>query len=136
MAEEAVSAGIKRLDDIKDIVADNVSKQHERTRRRLKSGAPKPNFKVGDQVWRQNIRNQQRKGGKLDANFLGPYTITAIQGKSADLQGENGAVFLKVKVDHLKIVKMEMPRIPRMMSKKNPTTLALTPVSSTGQKRA
>ena len=103
MAEEAVSAGIKRLDDIKDIVADNISKQHERTRRRLKSGAPKPNFKVGDQVWRQNIRSQQRKGGKLDANFLGPYNITAIQGKSADLQGENGAVFLKVNVDHLKI---------------------------------
>ncbi|KAJ8376069.1 hypothetical protein SKAU_G00066490 [Synaphobranchus kaupii] len=58
--------------------------------RRLKSRSSKPGFKVEDRVWRQNIRSQQRKGGKLDANFLGPYTIKALQGKSADLEGENG----------------------------------------------
>ncbi|KAJ8369218.1 hypothetical protein SKAU_G00092460 [Synaphobranchus kaupii] len=88
VGEESVSEDIERLDQIKAVVQDNVRKVQESTRRRLKSGAPKPDFKVGDQVLRQNVRSQQRKGGKLEANFLGPYIITALQGKSADLQGD------------------------------------------------
>ncbi|KAJ8332783.1 hypothetical protein SKAU_G00416790 [Synaphobranchus kaupii] len=88
VGEESVSEDIERLDQIKAVVQDNVRKVQESTRWRLKSGAPKPDFKVGDQVLRQNVRSQQRKGGKLEANFLGPYIITALQGKSADLQGD------------------------------------------------
>lgn len=79
MAEEAVSDDIKRLDDIKDIVHDNVTKQQERTMKKMKQGAAKPGLKIGDKVWRQNVRSQQRKGGKLEANFLGPFTVVALQ---------------------------------------------------------
>lgn len=90
VAEEAVSEDIKRLDQIKDIVHGNITKQQERTSRRMKHGAPKSALKIGDQVWRQNVRNQQRKGGKLEANFLGPFTVMALHGKSADLLREDG----------------------------------------------
>ncbi|KAJ8380364.1 hypothetical protein SKAU_G00011420 [Synaphobranchus kaupii] len=112
VGEESVSEDIERLDKIKAVVQDNVRKVQESTRRRLKSGAPKPDFKVGDKVLRQNVRSQQRKGGKLEANFLGPYIITALQGKSADLQGDSGAFFPKVNVDHLQHFREEKPRIP------------------------
>ena len=61
MAEEAVSEDIKRLDEIKDFVHDNVTKQQERTMKGMKQGAPKPGFKIGDKVWRQNVRSQQRR---------------------------------------------------------------------------
>ena len=92
VAEEAVSEDIKRLDDIKDILQGNISKQQEKIRRRMKHGAAKPALKVGDKVWRQNVRSQQRKGGKLEPNFLGPFTVVALQGKSADLLAEGGTV--------------------------------------------
>ena len=70
VGEEAVSEDIKRLDLIKDILHENIMKQQESTKRSMKEGAAKPALKVGDKVWRQNVRSQQRKGGKLEPNFL------------------------------------------------------------------
>ena len=63
-------------------------------RKKTKKGKlPPPNFKVGDKVWRQNVRIQQRKGGKLDPDYLGPFTIVALQNKSTDLSNEEGRIF-------------------------------------------
>lgn len=42
------------------------------------------------------------------ANFLGPFTVMALQGKSADLLAEDGTVFNKVNVDQLKIARVEL----------------------------
>lgn len=42
-------------------------------------------FVVGDRVLRKNICQEQRQGGKLEADLLGPFIITSIQGKSVDL---------------------------------------------------
>ncbi|XP_057710147.1 uncharacterized protein LOC130927999 [Corythoichthys intestinalis] len=89
IAEEALREDMDHLDSIRDIFYSNVEKQQDRTRRRQQPGFPKQSLKVGDQVWRQNVRSQQRKGGKMEPNFLGPFTITALQGKNADLQAEN-----------------------------------------------
>lgn len=89
VGEKTLTEDIKCLDSLKDIVCGNVLKQQESTRRQPKQGAPKSLIRVGDQMWRQNIKSQQRKGGKLEANFLGPFKVTAIKGKSADLVGEN-----------------------------------------------
>lgn len=97
-------------------------------RKRLKSGAQRHHFKVGDQVWRQNIRSQQRNGGKLDANFLGPYIITEIQGKNVSLLGEKGGIHHQVNIDHLKLAKEEMPHIPHKIGI---TGLSPTPASQT-----
>ncbi|XP_028439585.1 uncharacterized protein LOC114559226 [Perca flavescens] len=72
----------------------------------------KSNFKVGDKVWRLNVRSQQRKGGKLEPDFLGPFKVIALQDKSADLESEGGRVFPKINTDHLKIHIDEKERIP------------------------
>ncbi len=54
----------------------NTRASQERVRQQTKQKKGLNKFKVGDREWRQNIRSQQRKGGKLEANFLGPYTVT------------------------------------------------------------
>ncbi len=43
------------------------------------------NFKVGDIVLqKKNVRQEQRKGGKLQADMLGPLKIIMLEGESAD----------------------------------------------------
>ncbi|MEQ2226282.1 hypothetical protein ILYODFUR_025910 [Ilyodon furcidens] len=64
-------------------------------------------------VWQLNVRSQQRKGGKLDPNYLGPYTIVSITGKSVDLQDNQGVIKHKINMDHLMLHSEEKPRIPR-----------------------
>ncbi|XP_061732882.1 uncharacterized protein LOC133536406 [Nerophis ophidion] len=131
VGEEALWEDIERLESVRDIVLSNVAKQQESTRLRLTTGAPKANLKVGEHVWRQNVKNQHRKGGKLEANFLGPYTITALEGKSANLEGKNGAVFRRVNIDHLIKVRHEVPRIPhKTQSSTTPSTPPQTPAAS------
>ncbi len=46
----------------------NTRASQERVRRQTKPKKALNTFKVGDRVWRQNIRSQQRKGDKLEAN--------------------------------------------------------------------
>ncbi|KAI4825518.1 hypothetical protein KUCAC02_021198 [Chaenocephalus aceratus] len=50
VAEEKVSQGVKNLEEIKDILHGNISKQEKSTRERLTKGIPKCHFRVGDQV--------------------------------------------------------------------------------------
>lgn len=113
MAEESVSEDIKRLDDLKDIVQGNIRESQKSTKRPTGKSAPQSTIKIGDRVWRQNIRSQQRKGGKLEANYLGPFTVVALEGKSVDLEREDGTVLKKVNFDHLKKAKEKLPRNPR-----------------------
>ncbi len=86
----------------------NTRASQERVRRQTKPKKALNTFKVVDRVWRQNIRSQKRKGGKLEANFIGPYTITLLEGKCADLVVK----FPKINVDHLRLHVEELPRIP------------------------
>ncbi|RXN24088.1 sentrin-specific protease 1-like isoform X1 [Labeo rohita] len=58
-------------------------------------------MQVGDRVLRQNKRSQQRKGGKLDPDYFGPYTVTKVDGKSVDLLDEYGKILPRVNLDHL-----------------------------------
>lgn len=53
--------------------------------------------------------SQQGNCGEPEDIFLGPYIITVLQGKSPDLPGDIVAVLQKVNVDHVKIVRVEMP---------------------------
>ncbi|MEQ2205157.1 hypothetical protein XENOCAPTIV_027021 [Xenoophorus captivus] len=76
-------------------------------------------------VWRLNVRSQQRKGGKLDPNYLEPYTIMSISEKSVDLQDSQGGITPKINVDHLRVYTEELPRVTRN-SNQNLTTAPLT----------
>lgn len=58
-------------------------------------------MQLGDRVLRQNKRSQQRKGGKLDPDFFGPYTVTKVDGKSIDIVDDHGKLFPTVNLDHL-----------------------------------
>ncbi|KAI9542211.1 hypothetical protein NQZ68_022264, partial [Dissostichus eleginoides] len=85
VVQENVTEDILHLEDTLKEARVNVTRAQEKTRQRLKTG------------WRQNIRSQQRKGGKLEPNLLVPFTIQSLQGNSADLQGGKGALIHKVK---------------------------------------
>ncbi|CAL8237741.1 unnamed protein product [Boreogadus saida] len=71
------------------------------------------NYKVGDMLWRKNVRSLQRKGGKLDPEFLGPFTVVNIEEKSVHLVDSSGKSIHKVNTDHLKLHNTPTPRIPR-----------------------
>jgi len=84
-------------------------------------------FKVGDNVWRRNIRAKQRKGGKLEPNYLGLFKITCLEGKSADLENAMGVTFPKINIDHLKHHIDELPRVPQSLQKpSNPSAVPVT----------
>lgn len=57
------------------------------------------NFQVGDLVLRKNIRQEERKGGKLDLDMVGPLKIMKPEGKSAHLVSEKGKRTLKINTD-------------------------------------
>lgn len=49
-------------------------------------------FKIGDEVLKANKRKEGRKGGRLEANWSGPYVITSISEKGvATLSSKTGA---------------------------------------------
>ena len=100
--QELVSEAIKRQDAIYSLVRENIATAQNKYK--LPKSPKQACFQVGDMVLRKNIRSQQRKGGKMDKNWLGPFTVVAITKKSADLQSDNQ--FLpKVNIDHLWIYK-------------------------------
>nr|XP_061824508.1 uncharacterized protein LOC133611595 isoform X2 [Nerophis lumbriciformis] len=109
--EEEVMFDLQRQEKILAIVQKHQEKAHQRTQ--AAKNRPKTQFlQVGDMVWRRNVRSQQRKGGKLDPDFLGPFCITKIQGKSIDLVSTDGKPVYKVNADHLRKYVEEGPRIP------------------------
>lgn len=82
---------------------EHVSKAVEKTKNKIKRTTTNADFKVSDRVLRANISNQQRKGGKLEANYLGSCVITAIQDQSTNLQGSKGVIISKVNIGHVKL---------------------------------
>ncbi|RXN03986.1 gypsy retrotransposon integrase 1-like protein [Labeo rohita] len=111
IAENTVSEAISLKEKMDHIVKENVGKKQER-RHRVATQAP---FSVGQKVLRKNIRTQQRKGGKLERSWLGPYEIIFLKDKSADLRDEKGDIYPKINSDHLKLFKEETPRVPHRL---------------------
>ena len=130
--QEVVSEAIKRQDA--SLVRENIATAQNKYK--LPKSPKQACFQVGDMVLRKNIRSQQRKGGKLDKNWLGPFTLVAINKKSADLQSDNQ--FLpKVNIDHLRIYKTPQPIMPRNLlapptAPAPPTRQAAAPASGSG----
>ncbi|KAG5278531.1 hypothetical protein AALO_G00099990 [Alosa alosa] len=108
MTEQTVSSAIALKKKMDNIVKANVKKKQDKRHKVLNPSI----LLVGQKVLRKNIRTQQRKGGKLERTWLGPFTITSIVNKSADLVNEVGKVFPKINTDHLKPFIEPQPRIP------------------------
>lgn len=56
------------------------------------------------------MRSQQRKGGKLVPNYLGPYNIAVITGKTVGVVNSQGVTTPKVNIDHLIVFTEEQPQ--------------------------
>ncbi len=80
--EECISECIKLQDRLYHIVQENMSQVQKKIRKRKLDQGEAVVMQVGDRVLRKNKRSQQRKGGKLDPDFFGPYTVTKVDGKS------------------------------------------------------
>ncbi|XP_076155564.1 uncharacterized protein LOC143138951 [Alosa pseudoharengus] len=74
VAEELVFYAIQRQDEIFEIVHGNAAKVREKIRKRKQQQGTHLAIIAGDRVLRQNIRSQQRKGGKLDPHVLVPHS--------------------------------------------------------------
>ncbi|XP_037113220.1 protein transport protein SEC31-like [Syngnathus acus] len=115
---EVMAQDHNEQDQLFEQVREHIRKAQEKTRHPKTTSGTTPTVHIGDLVLRQNIRSQQRKGGKLSPNFLGPYKIVAIEGKTADLQDENGALVPKINIDHLKPYKENKQRVPHRYENK------------------
>ncbi|XP_037116548.1 nascent polypeptide-associated complex subunit alpha, muscle-specific form-like, partial [Syngnathus acus] len=115
---EVMAQDHNEQDQLFEQVREHIRKAQEKTRHPKTTSGTTPTVHIGDLVLRQNIRSQQRKGGKLNPNFLGPYKIVAIEGKTADLQDENGALVPKINIDHLKPYKENKQRVPHRYENK------------------
>ncbi|CAB4009128.1 retrotransposable element [Paramuricea clavata] len=80
----------ERLEELADLrksygkVADNIKESQDKQKKLYdaKHGASKQEFKQGSLVLLRNSRNDSRKGGKLDAKWLGPYEVVDCLGKN------------------------------------------------------
>ncbi|XP_073802848.1 uncharacterized protein [Danio rerio] len=108
LTEDTVSGAISLKEKIDHMVKENVKKKQER-RQKVQNQAQ---FSVGQKVLRKNIRSQQRKGGKLERSWLGPFEIIQLKEKSADLRDEKGHIYPKISTDHLKLFKVDGPHVP------------------------
>ena len=85
--QEEVCEGLKRQPTVYEAVQANVQKQQDKVRKRKLEQGWDDQFEVGDVVLKKNIREEQRKGGKMAPEMLGPFTITEIKGKVVCLVG-------------------------------------------------
>ncbi|RXN15288.1 myosin-1 isoform X3 [Labeo rohita] len=92
-SEEGVVMDIKCHEQIMELVEKNVEKTQDRTRRRL-SKRQLQSLQVGDMVWRKNVRSEQRKEGKLDPDYFGPFMVTKIEDIHDAWEGKNAHVLL------------------------------------------
>jgi hypothetical protein len=116
VANAVVSSGIVLKERLDAMVQLNIlKKQGKRQKVRSRSA-----FAVGQRVVRKNIRMQQRKGGKLERTWLGPYTISKLEKKSADLRDDRGRQHPKINSNHSQIPPLESLTEYNQLHIKNP----------------
>ena len=74
---EKVEKMLDMQKSLHDQARQNIQEAQERQKRQYDAKHnSRTTLKVGDQVLLQEMKNKGRKGGKLDVQFRGPYTIT------------------------------------------------------------
>ena len=83
--KEVMSEGLKEQGEVYKEVIHTVQKCQEKERKRKLLHGVDDHFRVGDFVLLKNIQQEQRKGGKMESEMLGPMKIGSIEGKSVTL---------------------------------------------------
>ncbi|KAI4804868.1 hypothetical protein KUCAC02_026479 [Chaenocephalus aceratus] len=78
---EEIHEGLKKQEAVFTEVKINMKRSQDKVRKRKVERGQEDNFQVGDQVLRRNVRQEQRKGGKLEDDWLGPFSILELEGK-------------------------------------------------------
>ena len=84
---------------------------------------------VRELVLQRTIRQEQRTGGKLEADLLGPLTIVKLEGKRADLVSQKGKRKIKINIDHLIHYVQPEERVPAKLR----TVLVSSPLAGPSQ---
>ncbi|XP_026021823.1 probable pathogenesis-related protein ARB_02861 [Astatotilapia calliptera] len=120
ISNEDVCEGLKSQEVVYADVTKNVKTTQDKIRRGKAERGEEDGFQVGDMVLRKNVRQEQRKGGKLDADMLGPLRIVKLEGKSADLVSGKGKRTVKVNVDQLTHYFQPEERVPAKLKNLSP----------------
>ncbi|KAF3855802.1 hypothetical protein F7725_016525 [Dissostichus mawsoni] len=116
---EEIYEGLKKQEAVFTEVKQNMKRSQDNVRKRKVKKGQEDNF----QVLRRNVRQEQRKGGKLEDDWLEPYIILELEGKKA-IVGK-GTKKLQTNIDHLTHYFQPEERIPAKLQKlSDPSPLA------------
>ncbi len=92
---------------MKEKASENIvksqTKQQEAYLKRIQKKYKNITFNVGDKVLLFNARKKGRKGGRLQPDFSGPYTICNVTGKAVVLKNQEGHILKTTyNINHLK----------------------------------
>ncbi|RXN04057.1 gypsy retrotransposon integrase 1-like protein [Labeo rohita] len=110
--KEAFSDGSIQHKKCMKSVQINIQKSQDKLRKRKMERGHDDSFVVGDKVLVRNKRQECRKGGEMDKDMLGPFSIVNTDGKNVDVASEKGKV-IKFNMDHLKKYVEPEPHIPK-----------------------
>lgn len=130
--KEQTSKGMQEQQSVYSAVAQNIKKSQDKVRKRKEEKGHADNFQIGEMVLRKNIRQEQRKGGKMAPDMLGPFKIIKLEGKNADLITKKGKLTIKVNIDHLTHYTEPEERIPaklKRLCESSPLAIASTSTS-------
>ncbi|KAL1268443.1 hypothetical protein QQF64_033806 [Cirrhinus molitorella] len=96
-----------------EAVQRNAEKSQERVLKRKMERGHDDIFVVGDKVLVRNKRQECRKGGKMDPDMLGPFSIVKVDGKSIEVTSEAKGKIIQFNTDHLKKYVEPEPHIPK-----------------------
>lgn len=85
-----VCEGLKSQEVVYAEVTKNAKSSQENIHRRETKRGEEDSFQVGDLVLQKNIRQEERKGGKLDLDMVGPFKIMKPEGKTWCQRRERG----------------------------------------------
>ena len=102
----------------------NVRKKQEAVQKRKMLRGDKTSFNVGDRVLLRNIKELQRKGGKMERTSLGPLVILSLKGKLATLASLDAPQKTIANIDLLSQFIEPEERIPAKLKKVGTSPLA------------
>lgn len=73
VASEQLYEGLSDRRETMEVVKQNIAKSQEKVRKRKMEKGQEDNFMAGDKVLVRNVRQENRKGGKMDPDMLAFY---------------------------------------------------------------